>query len=53
MQQTSTKAVQENRKLVRGYGDPLGIVQEIRILPHKPESIQEIETHEIIWDFEI
>ena len=42
-----------------GKGDPLGIVQEIKIWPYyrmvcaKPESIQKDRAHKILWDFEI
>ena len=38
-----------------GKGDPLGIVQVIKIWPyyHKLESVLENETHKILWDFKI
>ena len=42
-----------------GQGDPLEIVQEIKICSynkwymHKLESILEDEAHKILWDFEV
>ena len=59
MQQTCTKGIQDLVWLGE-KGDPLGIMQEVKILPflqmlcmHKPESVTENETHKILWDFDI
>ena len=48
-----------SKRLVRQGrdGDPLRIVQEIKIWPfhqmHKPECVPENETHKILCDFEL
>ena len=58
MQHTGIKSIQ-NLKWLGGKGDPLGIVQEIKIdhitkwYMHKPESVLKNEIHKILWDFEI